>query len=134
MTYPVGEGAGADNKIGYIYDLAAALNDPSLRINDGRWWRMRLQLFPDGRCGLAINGRPLYVASSPDAAPTSVHPIVQGSTAGTRMLVGRVTIRKGVPADIDWSTMQPFQDHWRPRTARPSPALTQLPHRRIQEP
>ncbi|MBV6521845.1 MAG: Protein TolB [Gemmatimonadaceae bacterium] len=71
----------------------------------GQWLRLRVQLFPDGRCGVAINGRPLGVASVPGPWFPRAHIMIGGNSYKTLVLVGRVRVRRGVPDDIDWSRL-----------------------------
>ena len=68
----------------------------------GGWHTLRLQLFPDGRCGFAVDGTPVWV--SPDPLPLDVpfRFLLHGRSHGTRMLVGPVEVWTGVKDDIDW--------------------------------
>ncbi len=68
----------------------------------GRSYRIRLQLFPDGRCGVALNGAPLAVTATGYSIPR-VRLQIFGATKRTRILVGTIEVRGGVPGDIDWS-------------------------------
>ena len=36
-------------------------------VRDGAWWTLRLQILPDGRCGVAIDGRVVWI--SPERLP-----------------------------------------------------------------
>jgi hypothetical protein len=66
-------------------------------------YTIRIQLFPDGRCGLALNGRALSVTAS--ALPTAVpyRLVLQGKSVGNRMLVGRLEVWEGVKPGVDWA-------------------------------
>lgn len=68
----------------------------------GAWIRVRLQIFPDGSCGLAINGEPRSITrrSSDLGAPFRL--IVDGNSYRTRVLVGPIEVWRGVKGDIDW--------------------------------
>ncbi len=71
----------------------------------GRWLHFRLQLFPDGRCGVAFDGQPLAVTQGPGPWHPYVHLEIGGNSYRTRILVGPVRIRRGVPNDIDWAPL-----------------------------
>ncbi len=63
--------------------------------------RVRVQLFPDGRCGLAMNGAALAINAG-SGSLDSLYLMTQGNSVGTRVLVGGLTVRRGVPAGVDW--------------------------------
>lgn len=70
--------------------------------DDGRPWRLRLQLFPDGRCGVAVNGVPLMVLDGGAAPSDSLRLMILGNSYHTRIGVGRVRLFSGVPPGVDW--------------------------------
>ena len=69
----------------------------------GQWFDVRVQLFPDGRCGFAINGVPLIVSAPRAIWQPTVRVMLYGNSAWTNILVGETTLREGVPDDIDWN-------------------------------
>lgn len=101
-TVPAGEGHEASG----LFGLQARLQQSSVanpRTNiDGRWYRMRVQLFPDGRCGVAVDGRPVWVSGSAIALDRPFHVVLQGNSDRTRMLVGPLEVWEGVRGDVDW--------------------------------
>jgi hypothetical protein len=110
--YPAGEGAGARDRASPIGILRTANGQP-LELWKGTWVDVRLQLFPDGRCGIAINGVPylIQIARGPREPP--VYLAIEGASAHTRVLVGDVTVRSGVPAGVDWSKLEFYDGAWR---------------------
>ncbi len=71
----------------------------------GRWHRIRLQLLPDGRCALAIDGRPIGARQGrtpPSPAGVFVH-IVGDSRFGGRLVVGPLEAWSGVRGGVDWT-------------------------------
>lgn len=68
-----------------------------------RPYTIRLQLFADGRCGLALNGRPLYVTprTLPMSAPYRL--VIQGKSVGNKMLVGRLEVWEGLKPGVNWA-------------------------------
>jgi DNA-binding SARP family transcriptional activator len=73
---------------------------PSL--SSGAWIQLRVQLFPDGSCGVAINGEPRSITrrSSDLSAPFRL--ILDGNSYATKVLVGPLEVWRGVRNDIDW--------------------------------
>ncbi|GIW53277.1 MAG: hypothetical protein KatS3mg081_2632 [Gemmatimonadales bacterium] len=69
----------------------------------GEWTRVRLQLFPDGRCGVAIGGQALAILDPGLNLRDSVFVLVWDRSHRTRILVGEVVAWEGVRGDVDWS-------------------------------
>jgi DNA-binding SARP family transcriptional activator len=65
---------------------------------------VRVQIMPDGRCGIAIDGIPVFLGA-PLAELDSLHVLTEGSSVDTRILIGPLKVRRGVPADIDWGRL-----------------------------
>lgn len=111
FSFPHGEGTDAVERPPWLPALRHAARNPDLRLGDGRWHAVRLQILPDSRCGLAIDGHPVVIGPV-GVARRSLALILQGSAFGTRIRVGRVLIRKGVATDMDWSQLQFIGDRW----------------------
>ncbi|MHB1311882.1 MAG: TolB family protein, partial [Gemmatimonadaceae bacterium] len=103
FVYPGREGASGLITIVPLNAPASATHQRVLTIADGRPYRVRLQVFPDGRCGVAVNGAALYVSTDRFRDNVPLRLITYGSSWKTRMLLGPLTITEGVPADIDWT-------------------------------
>lgn len=67
--------------------------------------RVRVQLLPDGRCAVALDGRAIAVAPNRLRA-RAVHLVAAGSSYATSVLLGPITVRIGVPDDIDWAAFE----------------------------
>lgn len=67
----------------------------------GRWFSVVLQLFPDGRCGLAIDGQPLSV-SAPGLFAQTVQVKLAGRSVETRILLGSLRVSEGVAPEVRW--------------------------------
>jgi hypothetical protein len=106
FSYPSGEGERARTGTSWYASMRAAMADPNFQLYDGRWYHVRLQLFPAGRCGIAINGKAVIIDQGLGPPRVPVLPTIQGGTVGTRILVGHLVIRSGVPDDIDWTTLK----------------------------
>ena len=68
----------------------------------GRPFRLTMQLFPDGRCALAIDGK-LVWSDTAKFNQQHVHLWLQGNTVDTKILVGPVRVGSGIAPDIDWN-------------------------------
>lgn len=73
--------------------------------SSGRWYSVRLQIFPDGRCGVAIDGRPVARTETPVVFERPVRVMLDGKSVGTMILVGRVEVWEGVRPDVDWGVL-----------------------------
>jgi len=66
---------------------------PSLR--RGEWTRVRIQLRRDGRCGFIV-GDQLVWLSDPIISDSSARIVLFGNSVGSALLVGRVTLHRGI--------------------------------------
>ncbi len=103
IKYPTSEGWANIHRMSgptrlYVVDTSLA---------SGRRFRFRLQLFPDGTCGVAIDGIPVTRGLGDAPARDSVAIVLGGQTVGSPLLIGPVKVWSGVPTDIDWSTLGP---------------------------
>ncbi|MES2306984.1 MAG: AAA family ATPase [Gemmatimonadota bacterium] len=72
-------------------------------IRTGKWWRLRLQIFPDGRCGVAVNGQALWISPGALLLDTPFRVVLGDESADSRLLHGPLQVWSGVRTDIDWS-------------------------------
>lgn len=95
------------------------------RVNLEKWYSLVVQLFPDGRCGIAVDGKPLAITHE-GMPPTERYWIVlEGNSVGNRMLVGPLEVWSGVRNDIDWSALSRTERP--PAPAPPSSRLAASP-------
>ena len=71
----------------------------------GTPWHIRIQVLPDGRCGVALNGRAAVMSNQRFDPGVPLLLLTYGSSWHSRMLLGPVTISEGVPGDIDWTVI-----------------------------
>jgi DNA-binding SARP family transcriptional activator len=69
----------------------------------GRWYRLRVQIFADGRCGVALDGRRLWISRRPVTMDRPFRVVLSGNSVGTRMLVGPVDVWQGEKSGVDWA-------------------------------
>lgn len=60
------------------------------------WHRVRIQLYPDGTCGFALDGREVWRSHLPVPLSGRARVALIGKTVGTRVLVGEVRVGAGV--------------------------------------
>jgi hypothetical protein len=128
-SLPAGEGMALLNSL----SLSVAGANSTIRVDrslrSGRWWTLRIQIFPDGRCGVAINGRPVWRSQTTIQLDRPVHLFIDGYSYHTRILAGPLEVWTGVRRDIDWDKglappARPAGPARPPRRATPSKART----------
>ena len=110
FVYPAGDGAHHLHQ-GRVGGQEVEL-DPS--VASGEPFTVRLQLFPDGTCGVAIDSVPLFRGDlrTMHASPNRI--VLAGESLNTRVLVGEVEVWEGIPGDLDWSSLRwdPQSGNW----------------------
>jgi len=74
----------------------------------GNWHTVRVQILPDGRCGLALDGRVVGILPATVRPGAEMRILLGGNSVDTRMLVGRVRVLEGVLRDVDWAAAKSF--------------------------
>lgn len=108
VAYPAGENSAWRDSI-HVGTGTGSLNERVTApqgASKGAWIRLRLQILPDGRCGVAVNGTPVYLAPIAVTYDPNARAAIYGSSFRTQVRVGRVTVWQGVPNDIDWAAFQ----------------------------
>jgi hypothetical protein len=90
-----------------IESLTTPLPQP---LGDGAPHSVQLQLLPDGRLAVALDGRPLAVIGSTMPLDRPYRVRIGGQSHRTRLEVGSVTVWTGVREDIDWRTIPDSMD------------------------
>jgi hypothetical protein len=101
LGYPGGDGFRGLHRVAGHGGVGAV--DSSLR--SGRWFRIRLQIFPDGRCAAAIDGKPIGRAQTPLDLNRPYRVLIEGKSVHTRILVGSLEVWEGVKGGVDWSLL-----------------------------
>jgi len=71
----------------------------------GRWTRLRLQFFPDRRCGLALDGVARAILDRRVPLGDSAMLLIHAYSHRTRILVGHLEVWTGVRRDVDWDAV-----------------------------
>jgi hypothetical protein len=103
--YPTTEGPTYGDTIASVFaEPSSTVATPApASFRTGAWFHVRLQIFPDGRCGVAVNGVPAGLGQFGTIADSAERIVIFGNSSETKVLVGPLTIRAGVPNDIDWA-------------------------------
>ena len=72
---------------------------------DGRWRTIRIQILPDGSCGVALDGVPRWRLRGTLVTDHRYRLVISGQSAGTKLLVGPTDIWEGAGRDIDWDAL-----------------------------
>jgi hypothetical protein len=104
---PAGEGTEWAGQIGFSAGQSSGLATLPSNYTAGRWYRVRVQLFPDGRCGVAVDGQSLWISRRPVATDRPFRVVLDGNSVGARMLFGPVEVWQGVMDGVDWTQVKP---------------------------
>lgn len=102
FSYPSDEGTRGTHT---AYTGHATVDLDSFRLaplNTGRWFRVRLQIFSDGRCGVAVDGHPVALSPTGRVGNAPYVAAIEGSSVHTRILAGPVEIWTGIKPGVDW--------------------------------
>ena len=100
FMYPATEGGGGLRSV-RLEDGTVAAVGPTLAT--GRWFRLRIQLFPDGTCGYALDGKVLLHGTSHHPLTGKFSVRFDGQSYQSLLLAGPLTVWQGVPAGVNWS-------------------------------
>lgn len=84
---------------------AVTLQRPAPVVTDAQWHAVTLQVFDDGRCGLAIDGQPVAVSENALRVDEPFRVLLEGQSQKTTVEVGAVEAWSGIKGDIDWSIL-----------------------------
>lgn len=75
-------------------------------IADGSPRRWRVSVFPDGRCGLAIDSIPIAVSRTSISMRFPLRVWIMSQSHNTTIAVGSMRLWRGDPGGVDWSALQ----------------------------
>jgi DNA-binding SARP family transcriptional activator len=104
-SYPGGAGRYGQSRLDGYGGISRSfdLGTTAEHLSSGGWWTLRLQVLPDGRCGIAINGQVVWLSPEPIPLDGEFRLRLGDESAATRLLHGPLQIWTGVRTDIDWS-------------------------------
>ncbi len=105
-AYPTGEGLVGKLRLGHAAGPWSRVLPVDSVLGDGRTFRLRLQLFPDGRCGLALDGRPVSISDY--ALPLDLPFAIRLGYAAYQgqVLHGPIQAWRGVRDDVQWELLE----------------------------
>jgi DNA-binding SARP family transcriptional activator len=103
-SFPFGEGAPARRAFVVGGLLRGELRVPApTGLYSGDWKTLRIQYFPDGRCGVAIDGTPLAILDvGTPTAGVPVRLVLNGHSVNSALVVGPLQVWQGVRNDLPW--------------------------------
>lgn len=103
LSLPRNEGGGNHEQVAFS---AAGHPDRIKRLPmtlvDGAWHTVRLQIFADGRCGLAVDGAVITISERALPLDKPFRIDLLGQSVGARMLFGPLTLWQGERLDLPW--------------------------------
>jgi DNA-binding SARP family transcriptional activator len=102
VRIPRGEGIGNQRQasVGSNHEQAFATLPRS--VSSGAALKLVLQLFPDGSCGAAIDGKPVAHMRAAGTPIRRARLTISGQSMYTRVAIGRVDLKAGTSPDIEW--------------------------------
>ena len=105
VGFPAGEGvrpqfSAVASAAGLLHEVPV---DSAFRT--GIPFTVRIQIFPDRRCGVAIDGIARWISPAPLAVDREYRAMISGKSFHTKVLVGAITIWTGVRRDVDWEAV-----------------------------
>lgn len=103
FRYPVGDGF--ENLYRARVHQTRTVDVDSI-VPTGDPYTLRLQLFPDRTCGIAIDGEPLARVDVRPPLDVPHRVVFSGKSMNTKLLVDDIEVWEGVRADVDWSALK----------------------------
>jgi DNA-binding SARP family transcriptional activator len=102
VQLPAGEGVTLARKmLAHLGATGVTLPIPE-DVAMGRRVAVRLQLLPDGRCGIAVDGRQVFLSESRLSGSGQVQVLISGNAHETEATVGAVQLWTGVRPGVAW--------------------------------
>jgi DNA-binding SARP family transcriptional activator/DNA-binding transcriptional ArsR family regulator len=103
--YPGGEGLSGIERLSAVGGGKGVPIPVDSTLANGRWFRLRVQVFQDGTCGVAVNGRPLWRSTARVPLDQRYRIWIAGNSANTRILAGPLEVWSGVKRDVEWTVV-----------------------------
>lgn len=105
LGVPAGEGPTARKQFGMGGNGDFTVIDAPPQLTDGRWAWVELQVLPDGRCGVAVDGTPIGLTRTRQPVGRLVELMIQGYAHRTQSLVDTVEVYRGVLHPEWWTAL-----------------------------
>ena len=121
LAFPAGEGAALRSTMLLSESTGPTELPAAPQMRTGAWLWEEVQVLPDGRCGVAVDGRPLLLSRlrQPVTAPMEV--VLSGQSHRTRMLVDTLEVFEGVLHPEWWLALDLKRRSSSPRAAPRQP-------------
>jgi DNA-binding SARP family transcriptional activator len=103
LAYPGGSGPGAVSRFVLSVGGMQKRLPADEGVAAGDWYTVRLQLFQDGTCGVAVNGVALERSHARISTAAPLHLRLEGGSTDTQLRIGAVALWEGLKGDVDWS-------------------------------
>lgn len=105
VTYPSGSGQFGRSNLGVMGGTSQQvdLGSAAERLGSGEWWTLRVQILPDGRCGVAVNDHVVWLSPEPISLDSEFYLRLGDESAGAKLLHGPLQLWSGVGTDVKWS-------------------------------
>lgn len=105
VHFPSGESEPAQRELLLSSGLSRPVTVPPAMAS-GQWTRLRLQFFPDGRCGVALDGVARAILDRRAPLGDSAMLLIHAYSHRARILVGHLEVWTGVRRDVDWDAVR----------------------------
>jgi len=103
LAIPRGEGGDEARQLAVTNGRhVTSVRDAPVMATDGAWHTVRLQLFRDGRCGVAIDGQVLALSRRAIPMDFPMRVIINGQSMFTTVRVGALSVWRGERHDVRW--------------------------------
>lgn len=103
MGLPAEEGVRGLHQMGLGASSEPARVNVGKEVSNGSWHRWLVQVFPDGRCGIAMDGQPLWISKRAIRRSRSLVALIDGRGVNTRILVDTVRVWEGMAPGVNWA-------------------------------
>ena len=105
LAYPVQYERTAGENAALTVGLEANSISIPAEMSEGAVYEIALQGFPDGTCGIAVNGVPRVRSETSIGLDRPFRIVLQGNSYQTEILVANVSIWEGINPEYDWTVL-----------------------------
>jgi DNA-binding SARP family transcriptional activator len=103
-NFPVASGTHAHSVLSAQTNVSEAIEmgAAAAQLASGKWWTLRVQILPDGRCGIAVNNKVVWLSAGAISLAREFRLRLGDESYGATLLHGPLQIWTGVRTDINW--------------------------------